>query len=312
MKFSRREWLATGLGAGAAVFGSRWSRLSAAEAPSGGPLHMAVIPSSGQAVPAVGLGTVNYQGNPDTDDLSQLRNTLEAFHRLGGRILDTSPNYGNSETVLGRLLADLGIRDDMFMATKVDREDRAGGERRMEGSFGRLGGRIDLMQVHNLRGVDVQLEVLQDWKAEGRFKYIGITTHRVSQHADIEHYMRRYPLDFVQVNYSLADRAAADRLLPLAQDRGVAVLVNRPFGKGSLFRAVRDRALPDWAADIDAASWGQVFLKYVMAHPAATIPIPGTSKPHHAEDNAGALYGRLPDAALRAEMERYLDGLSQA
>jgi aryl-alcohol dehydrogenase-like predicted oxidoreductase len=309
MKFTRRKWLGLGLGAGAAALGGRWNRLHAAEAPSAGPVNMTVIPSSGEQVPAVGLGTVGFQGNPATDDLAPLRQTLEVFHRLGGRVLDTSPNYGDSETLLGRLLADLGIRDDVFMATKIDREDRVEGERRMEGSFDRLGGTIDLMQVHNLVGTGVQLGTLQAWKEEGRFKYIGITTHRDSQHADIERYMRSYPLDFVQVNYSLADRAAAERILPVAQDRGVAVLVNRPFGKGSLFSAVRGQELPDWAADIDAGSWGQVFLKYIIAHPAATIPIPGTSKPHHAEDNAGALYGRLPDAALRAEMERWLDGL---
>lgn len=309
MKFTRREWLGLGLGAGAAAVGGRWNLLSAGERPSSGPLNMAVIPSTGEQVPAVGLGTVDFQGNPDSDDLSRLRQTLEVFHRLGGRVLDTSPNYGNSESVLGHLLADLNVRDDVFMATKIDREDRESGERRMEGSFGRLGGTIELMQVHNLRGVDVQLDVLQDWKAEGRFKYIGITTHRTSQHDEIERYMRNYPLDFIQINYSLADRAADKRLLPAALDRGVAVLVNRPFGKGALFRTVRDLEVPDWAADIDARSWGQVFLKYVIAHPAATIPIPGTSKPHHAEDNAGALYGRLPDAALRTEMERFMDRL---
>lgn len=309
MKFTRRKWLATGLGAGAATLGGRWSRLYAAEAPSADPVSMTVIPSSGEQVPAVGLGTVGFQGDPDTDDLSRLQETLEVFHRMGGRVLDTSPNYGDSETVLGRLLADLGIRDDVFMATKIDRQDRAEGVRRMEGSFDRLGGAIQLMQVHNLQGTDVQLGTLQAWKDKGRFKYIGITTHRDSQHADVERYMRRYPLDFVQVNYSLADRAAAERILPVAQERGVAVLVNRPFGKGSLFNAVRGQELPDWAADIDAGSWGQVFLKYVIAHPAATIPIPGTTKPHHAADNAGALYGRLPDAALRAEMERWLDAL---
>jgi aryl-alcohol dehydrogenase-like predicted oxidoreductase len=266
-----------------------------------------VIPSSGEQVPAVGLGTVDYQGDPNTDDLSTLRQTLEVFHQAGGRLLDTSPNYGNSENVLGSLLQDLGIRGDTFMATKVDREERAAGEERMEGSFRRLGGAIDLMQVHNLRGADVMLPALVEWKKEGRLKYIGITTHRDSQHAAIEEYMRRYPLDFVQVNYSIADRAAADRILPLAQDKGIAVLVNRPFGKGGLFGAVRGKDLPDWAADLDAGSWGQVFLKYIMGHPAVTIPIPGTSKPHHAEDNAGALYGRLPDASLRLEMERWLD-----
>lgn len=309
MKLSRRDWLGLGLGAGAAALGGRWSGLLAADAPAHGPQNTAVIPSSGERVPAIGLGTVDFQGDPDRDDLSVLRETLQVFHRLGGRLLDTSPNYGHSEDVLGRLLADLGIREDMFMATKVDREDRAAGEQRMEESFQRLGGAIDLMQVHNLRGADIQLQTLAEWKQQGRFRYIGITTHRDSQHADIESYMRRYPLDFVQVNYSLADRAAAQRILPLAQDRGIAVLVNRPFGKGGLFGAVRGKELPDWAADIDAASWGQVFLKYIMGHPAVTIPIPGTSKPHHAQDNATALYGRLPDAALRVEMERWLDQL---
>jgi aryl-alcohol dehydrogenase-like predicted oxidoreductase len=307
MKLTRRKWLGLGLGAGAVALGGRWSALSAAAGTAGGPLNMAVIPSSGEQVPAVGLGTVDFQGDPDSDDLSALRQTLEVFHKAGGRLLDTSPNYGNSENVLGSLLHDLGIRGDTFMATKVDREQRAAGEERMEGSFRRLGGAIDLMQVHNLRGADVMLPALLEWKKEGRLKYIGITTHRDSQHGGIEEYMRRYPLDFVQVNYSIADRAAADRILPLAQDKGIAVLVNRPFGKGGLFGAVRGKDLPEWAADLDANSWGQVFLKYIMGHPAVTIPIPGTSKPHHAEDNAGALYGRLPDAALRLEMERWLD-----
>jgi len=307
MKFTRRKWLGLGLGAGAIALGGRWTAASAIDTAVGDPQNMAVIPSSGEQLPALGLGTVDFQGNPATDDLSALRQTLEVFHRMGGRLLDTSPNYGRSEDVLGHLLGDLGIRQDMFMATKVDREDRAAGERRMDESFQRLGGAIDLMQVHNLRGVDVQLQTLEEWKQQGRFKYIGITTHRDSQHAEIEDCMRRYPLDFVQVNYSLADRAAAKRILPLALDNGIAVLVNRPFGKGGLFGAVRGKELPDWASDMDARSWGQVFLKYIMGHPAVTIPIPGTSKPHHAEDNAGALYGRLPDAALRLEMERWLD-----
>jgi aryl-alcohol dehydrogenase-like predicted oxidoreductase len=307
MKFTRRKWLGLGLGAGAIALGGRWTAASAIDATVGDPQNMAVIPSSGEQLPALGLGTVDFEGNPATDDLSALRQTLEVFHRMGGRLLDTSPNYGRSEDVLGHLLGDLGIRQDMFMATKVDREGRVDGERRMDESFQRLGGAIDLMQVHNLRGVDVQLQTLEEWKQQGRFKYIGITTHRDSQHAEIEDCMRRYPLDFVQVNYSLADRAAAKRILPLALDNGIAVLVNRPFGKGGLFGAVRGKELPDWASDMDARSWGQVFLKYIMGHPAVTIPIPGTSKPHHAEDNAGALYGRLPDAALRLEMERWLD-----
>lgn len=310
MKITRRECLSWSLGAGTVALAGGWRSLAAGDAASRGPLNMTVIPSSGEQVPCVGLGTVDFQADPSTEGAVTLRETLQAFHRLGGRLLDTSPNYGIAEDVLGRLLTDLGIREDMFMASKIDREDRAAGEARLESSFERLRGPIELMQVHNLRGADALLPLLAEWKAQGRFKYIGVTTHRVEQHADIERYMRQYALDFVQVNYSLEDRAAAERILPLAQDRGVAVLVNRPFGKGSLFGAVRDKALPDWAADIDAQSWGQVFLKYIVAHPAATIPIPGTSKPHHAEDNAGAMYGRLPDAALRAEMERYLDTLS--
>lgn len=305
MKLTRRDLIKLSAGASAAGIASGWNPLALA----GSPLIKTTIPSSGQKVPAVGLGTVRFRGDPSSADMEPFMQTLKKFYSLGGRLLDTSPNYGNSEEVLGKLLAELGIRDEMFMATKVDRENQSEGIERMEGSFKRLGGNIDLMQVHNLRGTDVELETMQAWKKEGRFKYIGITTHRDAQHSEIERYMRKYPLDFIQVNYSLADRAAADRILPLAQDKGVAVLVNRPFGKGKLFDAVRGVDLPVWAADIDAGSWGQVFLKYIISHPAATIPIPGTSKPHHAEDNLGALAGRLPDQAARKKMEKIMDGL---
>ena len=309
MKLTRRECLALGLGAGTLALARPWTALAAAQGTGAGPMNMTEIPSTGERVPSVGIGTVSFRGDPVRDDLSALRDTLEVVHRMGGRLLDTSPNYGNSEEVLGHLLAGLGIRNEVFMATKVDREEQTAGVERMEGSFARLGGAIDLMQVHNLRGTSAQLETMAAWKSEGRFRYLGVTTHRVEQHDEIESWMRKFPLDFIQVNYSLSDRAAAERLLPLAQDRGIAVLVNRPFGRGNLFAAVRDRELPDWAADIDAVSWGQVFLKYIMGHPAATLPIPGTSKPHHAEDNMQALYGRLPDAALRREMETFMDGL---
>lgn len=305
MKLTRRDLLKYGAGASVLAAGGGWGSLWA----DPGALIEVTIPSSGRTVPAVGIGTVSYRGDPGSDAMAPFRQTLEVFHRLGGRLLDTSPNYGNSEEVLAHLLAGLGLRGDVFMATKVDREDRAAGVERMEESLARLGPPIDLMQVHNLRGADEVLPALLEWKAEGKVGHVGITTHRVEQHEGIEHYMTKFPLDFIQVNYSVDDRAAAERLLPLAQDRGVAVLVNRPFGKGRLFDAVRGQALPSWAADIDAASWGQVFLKYIISHPAATIPIPGTSKPHHAEDNAGAMRGRLPDAALRREMEGFIDAL---
>ena len=307
MSMTRRDWLAWSLGAGAAV-AAGW-RVPVFAGATGAP-HMTVIPSTGDQLPCVGIGAVDYRGDPSSAAMGVLRDTLQAFHRLGGRVLDTSPNYGNSEEVLGQLLTDMGMRDDMWIASKVDREDEAGGKERMEGSFGRLRGPIQLMQVHNLRGVDVQLQTLAEWKAEGRFRYIGITTHRVEQHGEIERYLRSHELDFIQVNYSVVDRAADERLLPLAQERGVAVLVNRPFGDGDLFRIVRGRPLPDWAASIDAGSWAQVMLKYIIAHPAATLPIPGTTKPQHAEDNAGAMYGRLPDEALRAELERHFDRLA--
>ncbi|MBT8048577.1 MAG: aldo/keto reductase [Xanthomonadales bacterium] len=305
MKLTRRHLLRMGAGAGLLTATGGWNGLLAGDLP----LIHTTIPATGQQVPAVGIGTVRFRGNPASAEVSPFRETLKVFHQLGGRLIDTSPNYGNSEAVLGRLLEELGLRDQVFMATKVDREDQAEGIERMQGSFRRLGGSIDLMQVHNLRGTDVELETMMAWKAEGRIRYIGVTTHRNSQHAEMEQVMRRYPLDFVQVNYSLADRAAAERILPLAQDRGVAVLVNRPFGKGELFRAVKGVAVPGWAADFGAASWGQLFLKYIISHPAETLPIPGTSKPHHAEDNMGAMLGGLPDESQRKDLENLMEKL---
>jgi aryl-alcohol dehydrogenase-like predicted oxidoreductase len=305
MKLTRRKLIESAAGAGVVSLAGSWGGLLSASEP----LIRVTVPSSGEQVPCVGIGTNHFRGDPASEQMQPYRQTLEEFHALGGRVIDTSPNYGNSEEVLGRLLAGMGLREQMFMATKVDREDGAEGEQRMESSFGRLGGGIDLMQVHNLRGTDVQLKTMQAWKEEGRFKYIGVTTHRVEQHEEMENIMRKYPLDFIQVNYSLADRASADRVLPLAQDRGIAVLVNRPYANGRLFTAVKGVDLPDWAADIDAQSWGQLFLKFIISHPAATIPIPGTTKPHHAEDNMGAMKGRLPDAGLRKEMEGFIDSL---
>jgi len=303
VKITRREIIR--LGTGAVMLGGLGPLLA-----SPGPMLKTRIPSSGQEVPSVGMGTVRFRGEPGSPEVQRVGETLAAFHSHGGRLLDTSPNYGNSEGVLGRLMRDQGIRDEMFIATKVDREEREAGKRRMETSFELLGGdQIDLMQVHNLRGTDVELETMQAWKANGRFRYVGITTHTSRQYEDFERAMRAHKLDFIQVNYSLADRGADARILPLALDSGVAVLVNRPFGKGKLFTAVGDRPLPGWAAEIDASSWGQVFLKYVISHPAATIPIPGTSKPHHAVDNMTAARGRLPGTKLRQEMERFMDSL---
>ena len=304
MKLTRRDLIRMGAGAGLLSATGAWGPLLAGSKD----LIEVTIPSSGIKVPAVGIGTVKFRGTPGTAAMEPFRKTLEAFHRLGGRVVDTSPNYGNSEEVLGYLLGETGLRSDVFMATKVDREDAAEGIERMESSFGRLGPPIDLMQVHNLRGTDAELKTLFEWKEQGRLGHVGITTHRVSQHEEMERYMHKYPLDFIQVNYSLADRAAEERILPLAIDKGIAVLVNRPFGNGKLFGVVKGKELPAWAVEIDCSSWGQFFLKYIISHPASTIPIPGTSKPHHAEDNVGAMHGRLPDEKLRQEMEQLLNG----
>ena len=306
MTISRRELFRLGAGAGLVTVAGSWQPLLAETKIR----ITTTIPSSGEQLPAVGIGTRDYRSNADAAEMQRFRQTLEIFHSSGGRVIDTSPNYGDAETVIGSLLRDIGIRDDMFMATKVDREDQQEGIERMERSFELLGGdKIDLMQVHNLRGTEAELETMKAWKEQGRFRYLGVTTHRPGQYEEMEGVMRRHPLDFIQLNYSLADRGAENSILPLARDLGIAVLVNLPFARGRLFKAVADRALPDWAADMDAASWGQVFLKYVISYPASTLPIPGTTKPHHAKDNVGAAFGRLPDAALRREIEKNIEPL---
>jgi hypothetical protein len=213
MKMTRREIIRLGAGAGVAALGGLSPLLASQE-----PMLKTSIPSSGQQVPAVGIGTVRFRGNPGTPEMQRYGETLAVFHSLGGRLLDTSPNYGNSEEVLGGLMREQGIRDEMFIATKVDREEREAGKQRMDASFKNLGGdRIDLMQVHNLRGTDIQLETMNAWKKQGRFRYIGITTHTSRQYEDFERTMRAHQLDFIQVNYSLADRGADERILPLAR-----------------------------------------------------------------------------------------------
>lgn len=275
-----------------------------------GALRMTTIPSSGQQIPSIGIGCRNYRTALNSADYAVFRDTFETYHRLGGKLVDTSPNYGNSEEVIGAIMRELGIRDELWVATKVDREDRADGIARMERSFELLGGdSFELMQVHNLRGTDTQLETMSAWKEQGRFRHIGVTTSSDRQYDQLAEVMENHTLDFIQIDYSLGNRNAAQRILPMAQDKGIAVLTNLPFGRGRLFDAVGDRPLPDWAAEIDAGSWAQVFLKYVMSHSASPIPIPGTTKPHHAEDNLTAARGRLPDANLRSEMERFIDPL---
>ena len=267
------------------------------------------VPASGELLPAIGLGTNRYQVGSDEDN-ARLLDALRSFQALGGTVVDTAPMYRSSETLLGRLMSELGNRGQLFVATKADRSADQGGVERLENSFRQLGGEgLDLVQSHNLRGADSMLPVLREYREAGRLRYIGITTSRSAQFADFLAVMRREPLDFIQVNYSLADREAAERILPLAADRGTAVLVNLPLGRGQLFSAVRGLGLPEWAADFDCVSWAQFFLKYVISHPAVTCAIPGMTKARHVRDNLGALRGRLPDAAERRRIEHWFDQL---
>ena len=248
----------------------------------------------------IGLGTwQTFDVGTSDRARAPLREVLAEFVRLGGQLVDSSPMYGRSEEVVGDLAVELGIRDQLTMATKVWTCGRAAGIAQMEDSERKLRGRIDLMQIHNLLDADTHLETLRAWKAEGRIQEIGITHYTASAHSDLERYIERGGIDSVQVNYSLAERDAERRLLPLAQERGVKVLINRPFGTGSLFRAVRDKPLPSFAKEIDCESWAELFLKFIVSHPAVTYAIPATSDVEHLRQNMRAGRGRMPDEALR-------------
>jgi aryl-alcohol dehydrogenase-like predicted oxidoreductase len=228
---------------------------------------------------------------------------LQAFFDHGGSVIDTSPMYGSSEYVLGKLLPNVKQRQAMFMATKVWTEGQQSGIDQMQASQRLLGEPvIDLMQIHNLVDWRIHLETLNEWKKKGRIRYIGITTHRGYNHSELTEIMDKEPLDFVQFSYSMANREAENFLLPLAAERGIATLVNRPYQRGDMFRRVKGKSLPDWAKEFDCSSWGQYFLKFLLSSPAVTCVIPATSKVHHMVDNMGAGYGRLPDAALRQRM----------
>ena len=265
---------------------------------------MRAIPSSGEKLPVIGLGTWQKF---DVDLIPQTRKPLEEvlslFVKLGGRVIDSSPMYGRAEEVIGELTSTLGIREKLFLATKVWTRGKENGIKSMERSMALLRTtRIDLMQVHNLLDVQTHLATLRQWKEQGRIRYLGVTHYNSSAFPEIEKILRTEKLDFLQINYSLMEREAEQRVLPLAQERGVAVIVNRPFGAGDLFDKVRSKPLPDWAGDFDCRSWAQFFLKWIVAHPAVTCAIPATGKPQHLEDNMHAAFGRLPDANMRRRM----------
>ncbi|HKD53701.1 MAG TPA: aldo/keto reductase [Steroidobacteraceae bacterium] len=298
---SRREFIEVAAVAGIGLLAQP---VRATETANALPLITKAIPSTGEKLPAIGLGTDAFNESARDD----IREVIKRMNELGGTVIDTSDDYGDSEAIIGEALASLGIRDRMFIATKIS---GGGGAEIFRRSLERLRTQqVELLQVHNLNGVDKLVPAMQEWKKTGKIRYYGVTTSRGSQHAELLEIMRRYPLDFIQVDYSIANREAADKILPLAQERKLAVLINLPFGRSSLFREAADRKLPPWAADIDVASWAQYFLKYVISHPAVTCAIPGSTKVNHLVDNQGGGRGRLPDASMRRRMEQYWDNRS--
>jgi diketogulonate reductase-like aldo/keto reductase len=264
------------------------------------------IPSTGESLPVIGVGTwQTFDVGNDPPARAPLR---ELLRLLNGNLIDSSPMYGSAETVAGDLIAELGMRDRLFVATKVWSNGRDAGIAQMETSFRRLRvQRMDLMQVHNLADVGTHTKTLLDWKARKRIRYIGITHYTSSAYAEVERAMKTRQYDFLQINYSLGEQASEQRLLPLAQELKIAVIANRPFAEGALFRRVKGKPLPPWAAELGIASWAQYFLKWIVSHPAITCAIPGTGNPKHMKDNLGAGHGPLPDASERKRMAAYFD-----
>lgn len=272
--------------------------------------RMRAIPVSGEQLPMMGLGTYQtFNVGADAAERAPVKAVLNNFVTLGGRVIDSSPMYGRSETVVGDLATELGVQKKLFYATKVWTTGRAAGIRQMEQSMQRMRTKhIDLMQIHNLVDWQTQLKTLYDWKEQGRIRYIGITHYTARAFEEMARIINHEHIDFIQVPYNITRREAEQSLLPLAVERRIGVLVNEPLGKGSLFRHVRGKALPAWAADFDCTSWAQFFLKYVISNPAVTCVIPATSKPAHLADNMRAGLGRLPSEAQRRQMVSYLAG----
>jgi aryl-alcohol dehydrogenase-like predicted oxidoreductase len=279
---------------------------SAAAAPAFGKTSSMLtrpIPSSQEQLPVIGLGTwQTFDVGSSAAERAPLRDVLSLFVQLGGRLVDSSPMYGRSESVLGDLAMQLTLHEKLFLATKVWTSGRKAGIAQMEDSERKLRGRVDLMQIHNLLDADTHLETLRRMKAEKQIRYVGITHYTAGAYAELEQAMKRPGIDFVQLNYSLAEREAEKRLLPLAQERGLAVLANRPFGAGALFREARNKPLPSFAGELGAMSWAELFLKFVISHPAVTCAIPATSRPEHLRQNMNAGRTPLPDAALRKKI----------
>lgn len=302
---SRRTLLKLGVATAPLLAGARTF------AKQSGSQRMSVIPSSGKQLPAVGMGTYRtFDVGSNPSDRAPVKRVLGQFVALGGQVIDSSPMYGRSESVVGELADELGVKDQLFYATKVWTTGREAGIRQMEQSIQRMQTKhVDLMQIHNLVDWQVHLPTLRAWKQEGRISYLGITHYTGSAFDEMARIMKSEQLDFIQIPYNILDRQAEGRILPLAAERGIGVLVNEPFEKGTLFRQVRDRSLPAWATEFDCDSWAQFFLKYILGHPAVTCVIPATSNPKHLADNMQSGLGRLPNLTQRKRMTRYLQQL---
>jgi aryl-alcohol dehydrogenase-like predicted oxidoreductase len=317
---SRRDALKLGLGAGALLGFNRLDAFAAARRWSAapGPLIERAIPSSGEKLPVVGIGTARSYEQPSPAELPVLKDVLRQFPELGGKLLDTAPAYGRAEDVVGDALAELKNRDKYFLATKVSVGRRGGGggdaataAAQMEQSLKRLRtDRIDLMQIWNVSNPAVIVPVLDEWKAARKIRYTGITSSSKREYDALEAAMKTHKLDFVQVDLAIDNRSAQERIIPTAADRGMGVLINLPFGRTRVFQRVLDKPLPDWAKEIDATSWAQIFLKYIVSNPAVTAVIPGTATPQFLVDNNLAARGRLPDAAMRKRIEAYFDAMA--
>lgn len=308
MDLSRRSVIKSGLAMGASLL----LRPQQAAAQSQ-PLIAKKIPSSGEAIPIIGIGTARrYEAVKSDGEKVPLREAIRQFQALGGKVIDSSPSYGTAEAVVGELVDGLKVRESLFLATKVSLRNlgREEGIKQIEESFKKLRtNKIDLLAVHNLRDTDVQLKTLREMKAAGRIRYVGITTSFDNQYSEFEQVMKKETLDFIQVDYALDNRDAGERIIPLAPDRGMSVMINLPFGRGRLFNAVQGKKLPEWASEFDCATWAQFFLKYIVSHPAITCAVPGMARPEYVVDNLGAARGRLPDAAMRKRMEQFIDNV---
>ncbi len=317
MNLNRRQWLGLALGAGATLgFGSRLAFGAAKQT-----LISRTIPSSGERIPVIGLGSsATFRSVAEGEDVAGLAEVFKTLVGGGGTVFDTAPSYGASEEVAGRLAQDRGLAGKLFWATKVNVAPRGGGpadpaaaRAQIEESFRRAGtGTIDLIQVHNLGDVPVQLGILKELKAAKRVRYIGVTSTSKEQYDELARVMRAEPLDFIGVDYAVDNRSVEETILPLAVERGIAVMVYVPFGRTRLFQRVGDRPLPGWAAEFDAGSWAQFFIKFVLGHPAVTVVTPATSKARNMADNLGGGAGRIPDEGMRRRMAEFVDALPEA